>query len=272
MADRSDGTGGGASREPQLDEAGAGDSEFVDRALRGDPAAFASLYRRHLPGVQRVVATSTYDAAAVADIVQEVFARALEGLPGLRDPARFRPWLLSIARNACIDHGRIRSRDPSGEPLEIDPEEANAGPAELAELAELVDLVRGCMIGLSPRDVTVLSLAGYFGLGPVELGTALGVAPGNAKVILHRARRRLRRAIALRMLVRNRAGCPEVQASLRADDLARALRHIDTCPVCTEAAEEEVSLYSASAAANGRTGRQVGTTPAEVAAEERQAG
>ena len=45
---------------------------------------------------------------------------------------------------------------------------------------------------LSVRDATAITLASEFGFGPSEIAEALGVSPNTAKVVLHRARRRLR--------------------------------------------------------------------------------
>jgi RNA polymerase sigma factor (sigma-70 family) len=54
------------------------------------------------------------DRAAAEDVTQEVFSDALRGLSTFRGDASPRTWLLSIARNPCIDYLRARKRDPSG--------------------------------------------------------------------------------------------------------------------------------------------------------------
>src|SRR5262245_11395599 len=52
------------------------------------------------------------DAAAAEDVAQEVFSDALRALGGFRGESSARTWLLSIARNRCIDYLRARKRDP----------------------------------------------------------------------------------------------------------------------------------------------------------------
>ena len=52
-----------------------------------------------------------------------------------------------------------------------------------------------CFAVLSPRDATVLTLVAQLGFTSADLSEALGVTQNNAKVILHRARRRLRTAV-----------------------------------------------------------------------------
>ena len=60
-------------------------------------------------------------------------------------------------------------------------------------IVELDELVRG-LTKLSPRDASALRLAGR-GAAPAQIAAALGVTPGAAKVLVHRARRRLRAVV-----------------------------------------------------------------------------
>ncbi|MFV2039642.1 MAG: RNA polymerase sigma factor, partial [Acidimicrobiales bacterium] len=64
-----------------------------------------------------------------------------------------------------------------------------------AELRELALALRTGVAALSPRDATALSLTVHLGFGPTEVAAALGISYGNAKVVLHRARHRLRSAL-----------------------------------------------------------------------------
>jgi len=224
------------------------DGCLVAMVLAGDTSAFATLYRRHAGAVRRVVAETTYDREAVADLVQEVFARAIESLTNLREQNHFRSWVLTIARNAAIDHGRMQRRasplDADGpEPVANDPE-----PFELAELAAMAERVRGCIAGLSVRDATVLSLATQLGYSPAELGQALGITSGAAKVVLHRARRRLRESLALTLLANYQYdACPEFRKAHEAGRLRQAGAHVESCPSCRAAVNNEVQIFQVGA-------------------------
>jgi RNA polymerase sigma-70 factor (ECF subfamily) len=227
--------------------AGGGDGELVELVRRGDPAAFATLYRAHAPAVYRVARERLSDAEAATDVVQETFARALASLHKLREPDRFRPWILSIARHTAIDDRRTRSRlvplaDDNTGVLPSD----ERGPEELAELAELAELLDACVADLSPRDATAVYLVTRLGFSPAEVGAVLGVSTGAAKVVAHRARRRLRDALALRMMVR-RPGmpCERFRDLYDADQMVRAARHLRDCAICGRAVVEEVHLYDA---------------------------
>jgi RNA polymerase sigma factor (sigma-70 family) len=225
------------------------DARLVTEAVAGDADAFAVLYRRHVGAVHHVVASSVRDREAAADLTQDVFARVVTALPGLREPDRFRPWVLTIARNCAIDHARQQTRQ---RPLEdtdggaSEPADPGAEPDELAELASLVQRVRGCIAGLSPRDATVLMLVTQLGYTPGEVADALGISSGAAKVVLHRARQRLRSAIALTLLTENQgSACSVFLDAYATGRLAQAGEHVAACEVCSAAVNNDVQLYSA---------------------------
>ena len=233
-------------RPPDLDaEVDADDQTLIEGVRAGDIEAFTCLYRRHVGAVRLAASDNVHDPESLADVVQDTFARALARLPTLRDPSRFRPWLLQIARHVAVDHRRARTR------VQIDGDEtlelrasSDAGPGSMAELGELASLVRGCVEGLSRRDATALTMASRLGLGPTDIAAALGVTPGAAKVILHRAKKRLREAIALEVMVRSGTpSCEELAVCLGSGDLVAARVHISGCVTCQADAESEVSLY-----------------------------
>ena len=148
----------------------------------GGTQAFAELYRRHAGAVRAVAASQIRDREAVADLVQDSFLRALRSLRNLQDPSRFRPWLLSIARNLATDHLRARSRvtvldDSAAQDLP----ESGLGPAALAELRELAEQVQGCVSGLSRRDATAVALVTQLGFAPEQVARALDMTPGAAR-------------------------------------------------------------------------------------------
>jgi RNA polymerase sigma factor (sigma-70 family) len=189
------GTAAGVGRTPDRVTGQASDAVLVMQARAGDTRAFELLHERYCDAVSRVVRSETRRSADVADLVQETFTSAWSRLGGLRDPERFRPWLFQIARRVVIDHARAMARRPV---LDGDDDltlmrtsTGDPGPDELAELAELASDVRVALDGLSRRDAVVVSLVAQFGFGPTEVAEALGITPNNAKVVVHRARRRL---------------------------------------------------------------------------------
>jgi len=89
------------------------EAALVRAAQSGDRAAFGTLYEQHERLVHgALLARVCYQDAE--DLMQDVFVRALERLPSLREPAAFCGWLLTIARRMAADHQR--SKVPTAEP------------------------------------------------------------------------------------------------------------------------------------------------------------
>ncbi len=132
------------------------------------------------------------------DVVAETFATAWRrraDLPAEDDEVR--PWLFGIAR-LCLANAARSSRRAGrlGERLAG----ALAGvdvpdPAVLHEEGTLFGTVREALDRLSPEDRELVTLVAWEGLTPAQAAGALGIAPGTARVRLHRARTRLRAAL-----------------------------------------------------------------------------
>lgn len=219
----------------------ASDEWLVGATIEGDGSAYAELFDRHVRAVRTTVRGHLRHPDGVEDAVQEAFTRALHRIDTLRDRSRFRPWLLSIARNAATDVRRVETRidheqidEAGGEGLAL--VHPGEGPEVEVELRELAELVRGGVAGLSPRDATAISMVMWFGFGPQDVAGALGVTEGAAKVLLHRARRRLRDALIVEVAAANRRfGCAELASLVAADDPVAAARHVKKCSQCVEA-------------------------------------
>jgi len=170
---------------------------LVVAARAGDSAAFGRLYTAYAPAVRKVVHDNVHTSHDVDDVVQDVFTRAFTRLPTLREADRFLPWLYSIARRAAIDHRRVRvagrqlpDADPAGALAARDP-----GPDDAVMLREELRALAFATEQLSTRDATALAMVGHLGFSPGEIADALGTSPGAAKVLVHRARQRLRVAL-----------------------------------------------------------------------------
>jgi RNA polymerase sigma factor (sigma-70 family) len=213
------------------------DRRLVEAVGRGEVDAFAELYRLHASAVVSVVRSRTRDRDLAADVVQEVFTRALEALPSLQRPEVFRSWLMSIARHVAVDALRAKVRtEPIDERAAAEAPSPEAGPGTLAELTELAELVRGVVGGLNRRDATAVELI-RLGFSVEDVATALGVSHGAAKVALHRARRRLRDALVLQVMVRTGgAACEDFRALRDLGDARGLSGHVRTCRTCSAAA------------------------------------
>jgi RNA polymerase sigma-70 factor (ECF subfamily) len=172
----------------------AGDYRLAIDARR-DPAAFASLYERHVERVFHSLRARGAPEELAADLTATTFERALVHIDRYRPgPAGFAPWLLRIAWNAYMDAGR-RSR-PTVYLVEADrlaaggpsPEDAALASEErrrlIALLAELPDI---------QRDALALRFA--LGLSSREIGDVIGKSEGATKKLMTRALAALRESI-----------------------------------------------------------------------------
>jgi RNA polymerase sigma-70 factor (ECF subfamily) len=177
----------------------AEDATLVAAARDGDERAFQELFSRHARAVRMAIGDRVRDRDRQDDLVQDTFLRAFARLGSLREPERFRPWLLRIARNMGVDEVRRSVRHQFG-PVEPDVDSllgrSHDEPAVAFELRQLAHDVVAGLAALSRRDNRALALSAELGLGIADIASDLGVSNGAAKVILHRARRRLLQAIA----------------------------------------------------------------------------
>jgi RNA polymerase sigma factor (sigma-70 family) len=97
------------------------DAELVLRCRAGDDAAWAMLVDRFSRYVHAIALQGfRLDLADAEDVFQDVFTKAYEALPKLRDPDAVRPWLAQLTRRQCIDRLREVSRELPVEELEPD--------------------------------------------------------------------------------------------------------------------------------------------------------
>jgi len=159
----------------------------VAAARRGDRAAFAELYRRFSRAVHGVVlARVRYGDAS--DVVQDVFAIALERLPQLGEVAAFPGWLLAIARNRAIDHVRVRRPTPVDELPELP-----VAASRASEVAQVLTALRA--LPEAYQETLILRLVE--GMTGPEIAEQTGLSPGSVRVNLHRGMKLLRERLGI---------------------------------------------------------------------------
>jgi RNA polymerase sigma-70 factor (ECF subfamily) len=101
---------------------------LVGEVQRGSRPAADALVREHDTWVRSVIYGVTGRTDLVDDVAQQVWTRAWQRLGSLKDPQRLQSWLYAIARNAAVDAGRARKRQPTSglEDLARDVRDGNA--------------------------------------------------------------------------------------------------------------------------------------------------
>jgi RNA polymerase sigma factor (sigma-70 family) len=178
------------------------EEELVERARRGDEAAYEELVRTYQGIAFRTAYLLTGNAADAEEAAQDGFVKAYRALGRFRTGAPFRPWLLEIvaneARNRRRSAGRRErltlrlARDSEGE--HGVPPAGDAAPSPEAALlsAERRDELLTALNRLSERDRLVLSCRYLLDLSEQETAAALACRRGTVKSRLARALERLR--------------------------------------------------------------------------------
>lgn len=166
---------------------------LVLAARAGDSAAFARLYARYAPLVHGVI-LARVAAAEARDLVQDVFVRALEKLPALREPAAFGPWVASIARNTAADRHRRGDRAELGQAPDQVPDET--APAQTTQTEALAALALINQLPLAYREPLILRLVE--GMSGPEIAARTGLTPASVRVNLCRGMKLLRARLTAR--------------------------------------------------------------------------
>jgi RNA polymerase sigma-70 factor (ECF subfamily) len=180
------------------------DEELVQRHLSGDEQAFGQLVKRYKDRLYNLAYRILLDGPEADDIVQETFLRAYQALPHSQVDRPFRPWLMTIALNAC--RNRLHKKRPllfaevvsEGEDeqtfVEMIPSE-DQSPAEWMETEELEDELRLAMHSLPAEERLILTLRYNEELSYEQIAELLQIPVPTVGTHLYRAKRRLYTAL-----------------------------------------------------------------------------
>jgi RNA polymerase sigma-70 factor (ECF subfamily) len=189
------------------------DHALVERLRAGDEQAFESVVARHDGALRRVARTFVRSPAAADDVVQETWLAMLRGLNEFEERSSLRTWLFRILVNRARTRAKREARNvpfsalgpedssvfepgfgPDGRwqsaprRLDADPESKLLGRELREHLVEAVD-------ELAPAQRAVITLRDIVGLPAEAVCQLLDVSDGNQRVLLHRARARVRAAL-----------------------------------------------------------------------------
>jgi RNA polymerase sigma-70 factor (ECF subfamily) len=178
-----------------------------------------SLYGRNRAGLRRYVARLVGEADA-EDVTHDVFERAQRAWSGYRGEARLSTWLYRIATHAALDRlrsGAFRQRRLAEDASKVSEEDTDDRPDAALARADMRRCILGIVEQLPPSQRAVVLLGELGGLPDAEVGEALGISVGAAKVRLHRARAALRRLLTCACTLyrddRNELACEPVEAA-----------------------------------------------------------
>ena len=209
-----------ARTQPSIDTRAADEAELLARLRDGDERAFEMLVDRHY-GTMLAVARGYVKSRAVAEeVVQEAWLGVLKGLDRFEGRSSLRTWIIRIVANIAQTRGAREARSvplsslaPEGEEAPVDPDRFRgrddafpghwrAYPSDWRALPEhallgreTLELVMAAVSELPPAQRQVIVLRDISGLSSEEVCEALDISGGNQRVLLHRARSRVRAAL-----------------------------------------------------------------------------
>lgn len=201
------------TREMQL-----ADAEIVAALKRGDEAVFAELVDAWSPSLMRMARMYVRDRAVAEEVVQETWLAVLRGINRFEGRSSLRTWVFRILMNMAKTRGQREARSvpfsaaaPADEPA-VDPDrflDANhrwaggwmLGPSEWQtpeeELlgAEVYQVILDAIDQLPDSQRAVITMRDVEGFPADEVSEVLDITGGNQRVLLHRARSKVRAAI-----------------------------------------------------------------------------
>jgi RNA polymerase sigma-70 factor, ECF subfamily len=171
---------------------------MVASAATGDEVAFARIVAAHHDDMARVAFVVCGDVELAQDAVQAAWPKVWAKLGSVRDPARLRPWLVSVAANEAKQLARGRNRRRVRE-ITVDVDGGQTAPAmgsqpDPADRAGELDLARA-LATLDDADRTLVALRYAAGLTSDEIGRAIGMTGGGVRARLARLLDRLRKEL-----------------------------------------------------------------------------
>ena len=163
---------------------------LVERARRGDPAAFEALVLAYQTLAFRTALVIAGDAADAEEAAQDAFVKAHRALGRFRAGEPFRPWLLTIVANEARNRRRARGRRTAlALRAAAEPGAAGEDPEATALARERRERLRTAVERSPDRDV--LACRYFLELSEEETAAALRIPRGTVKSRTHRALARL---------------------------------------------------------------------------------
>ena len=196
------------------------DAALVGRLRDGDETAFAELIDSYGATMLRVAQMYVRDRATAEEVVQETWLAVLKGIERFEGRSSLKTWLFRILTNRAKTRGEREGRmlpfsalagagDEADEPS-VDPDRflgpdsrepgawaapPRAWPQDKVLERETLGVIQSAIEQLPEAQREVIRLRDVEGWSPMEVAEALEITDGNQRVLLHRARSKVRAAL-----------------------------------------------------------------------------
>lgn len=164
------------------------DTELVRSIQTGDPSAFVELYSRYKRNVYEYCFRLLQENNNAEDAMQNTFIKVYQRIGELKNPASFKAWLFTIARNEVYSLFRKTRNNGSLDDEDIfDP----SSPHDEVVQQEQTELVQKFLAQLKPTYREVLILLEYEQLSYAEIASVTGTSVSSVESMIFRARKAL---------------------------------------------------------------------------------
>jgi RNA polymerase sigma-70 factor, ECF subfamily len=198
------------------------DEELIAALRAGDADGFATLVDLHSRAMVRVAMAYVPSRAAAEEVVQETWIAVMRGIDGFEGRSSLKTWVFRILTNVAMRAGARERRsmpfsalaaaEDTGEPA-VDPDRFLTADHELFPghwaimparwptpeedllAGETREVIAAAIAELPVAQRTVIALRDVEGWSSEEVCDALEISAGNQRILLHRARSRVRNAI-----------------------------------------------------------------------------
>jgi RNA polymerase sigma-70 factor (ECF subfamily) len=199
------------------------DAALVAALRSGDQEAYAGLVEELTPALTRLALAHVPSRAVAEEVVQDTWIGVINGIDRFQGRSSLRTWIFQILLNIARTRGkrekrtlpfaslRRRAEEGGAEPA-VDPDRFQgrregypghwsrppaewSSPDEKLAQAEARDVMLRAIADLPPRQREVITLRDVLGYSSAEARNALDVSETNQRVLLHRARSKVRGAL-----------------------------------------------------------------------------
>jgi RNA polymerase sigma-70 factor (ECF subfamily) len=194
------------------------DRRAVALLRAGDEQAFEALVARHYATMMAVARTYVKSRAVAEEVVQEAWLGVLQGLDRFEGRSSLKTWIIAIvvhkaktraqregrsvpfadfeSDERAVDPDRFRGRgDTYTGHWRSSPADWGAAPDVISQDRETLRVAMRAIAALPPAQLTVIRMRDIEGSTAEEVCSALEISAGNQRVLLHRARSRVRAAL-----------------------------------------------------------------------------
>lgn len=196
------------------------DLAIVERLRAGDETTFMMLVEEHQPAMLRIARMYVSSRAVAEEVVQEAWLGIVKGLDAFEGRSSLRTWMYRIVANIAKTRGQREGRSIPFSALSGDddepavdaewfqatterfpggwrtfPDDWRGIPEERLVAHETLASIGRAIDALPPLQAEVIRMRDVLGWTSEEVRNALDLSETNQRVLLHRARGRVRREV-----------------------------------------------------------------------------